>query len=221
MERAGQALGNWLGEKFEWSQDDREIAAFSLTLILSSAFLLGLVTVLSLTFGVLVEAYVMALSSGVLRMFAGGAHLSTGWRCGTFSAVTVTLVAVAAQAVAPAVAAVPAPVIAGITAVVALAVAFAMSKVAPVDVPEKPVTSELQRRRLRRMAIAVPVVWGCGWLIWLSIGGDGATLAGAGIHAVWLTSTAGLLWETFSVVPPGMRFARSLDDLIGRITPVK
>ena len=39
----------------------------SLTLILSSAFFIGLLVILSVTFGVFLEAFAMALASGLLR----------------------------------------------------------------------------------------------------------------------------------------------------------
>ncbi len=215
MDRAGQALGEWLGAMFDWSEEDREIAAFSLTLILSSAFFIGLLVILSLTFGVFLEAFAMALASGLLRTFAGGAHLSTGWRCGIVSALAATSVAAASHYLGPlllASSALPAT-----TVSVALIIAAIMAKYAPVDVQEKPITSDRQRRRLRAVSIVLPIAWGCGFATLLYFGSPSITIGRTTLGAIWIASMIGLMWETFSVVPPGIRFVRRLDQYIGRI----
>lgn len=221
LERAGQALGQWLGTIFEWSQEDREIAAFSLTLILSTAFFFALLALFSALFGVFAEAIAMAFTSGLLRTFAGGAHLSTGWRCGIVSAGVATLVAAGSHHAAPALATTAPGALFAATAAVALLVAATMARYAPVDVPEKPITSDLQRRRLWALSIVMPIAWGCGFVMWLHTGSPGAVFGRTTLGAIWLASTVGLLWETFSVVPPGIRFVRWLDLQIGRIAHYK
>jgi len=216
LDRAGQALGEWLGAMFDWSEEDREIAAFSLTLILSSAFFIGLLVLLSVTFRVFLEAFAMALTSGLLRTFAGGAHLSTGWRCGIVSAVAATSFAIASRYIGPLLGAISTAL--PVTAViVALIIAAFMAKYAPVDVPEKPITSDRQRRRLRTVSIVLPIAWGCGFAAWLHFGSPDIAIGRTLLGSIWLASIIGLMWETFSVVPPGIRFVRWLDQHIGRI----
>jgi len=217
VERAAEALGQWLGSIFEWSEEEREIAAFSLTLIFWSVFFLTLLILLSLLFGVVTEAVAMVFTSGLLRTFAGGAHLSSGWRCGVVLAVIATAVALGAHYAAPLIAPDLGYALAAATLALAVGVTTVMAKYAPVDVPEKPITSDGQRRRLRTVSIVIPLAWGCAAVIALLAVGPGAELAGTTLGAAWVASSIGLLWETLTVVPPGIRFVCWLDGQLGRI----
>jgi len=215
VERAGQALGNWLGSHLDWSERDREIASFSFALIFSTTFFFAtLVTMASLA-GVLREAMVLALSAGTLKAFAGGAHFSTGWRCGIVSSLLVTAAAWAVRTFGPGLQEALGAGASALALLVALGVAAAMWRHAPVDVPEKPITSEAQRTRLRRISIALPLLWGgatASLLLTESAGGA------SGVNgALWMASAVGLLWETFSVVPSGAGAVRWLDRQIGRV----
>lgn len=225
MDRAGHMLGHWLGNQFDWEEREREIAAFSLTLILSSFYFLGLLLALSSIVGAATEALVMACSAGFLRTFAGGAHLSTGWRCGTISAVLATLVALTAKALAPVLASgfVLGPILGPVLATVGLAslMMWVMSKRAPVDVPEKPITSEKQRMRLKAASVRIPALWALLWTSLLATTTSAAhspwSDARIDLHALWFASAIGMLWETVSVLPAGMKLVKWIDLQFGRM----
>lgn len=217
VERVGKRVGQWLGAQFDWSDDQQEVAAFALTLLISNFFTLALLAALAAAAGVLPEALVMAASAGALKAFAGGAHLSTGWRCGVISALAATGAAWIAVTAGPSLA----PALAGgrgalPALALGAAVAAVMGRYAPVDVPEKPITSHRQRTRLRALAISLPLLWSA-----VSAALFGAAEAGHirsdPLGTLWLASAIGFLWETFSVLPPGMRFVCWLDRRIERV----
>lgn len=212
MDRAGYSLAKWLGAQFDWSREDEEVAAFSLTLIISSTFFIGVLLLFSSLAGVRAEALTMAAASGLLRTFAGGAHLSTGWRCGIISSVAATLVAWIAQTLGPTFTGASAQIPLNLTILVTLGIASAMLRWAPQDVPQKPIASPRQRRRLKRLSILIPFCWGIGaaWLLTQ----DSASAGSGNLYGYWLASGIGLMWETFSVAPPGTCFVRWLDRQI-------
>ncbi len=218
MERAGKAMGEWLGSHLEWSHDDREIATFSLTLILSTLFFVATLLLMAALAGVLREAIIMACASGVLKAFAGGAHFSTGWRCGIISATAATLAAWLAHTFGATVGAGLGPGVIGLTLITASGVSWIMHRRAPVDVPEKPITSHEQRLRLRKIATTIPLLWCAATTLlvattqlgWLAIDTNA-------LYAFWMASTIGLLWETFSVLPSGTRFVHWLDSRIEQL----
>lgn len=217
MERAGERVGRWLGAYFDWSEEQQEIAAFALTLLISNLFTLALLAALAAAAGVLPQALVMAASAGALKAFAGGAHFSTGWRCGVVSALAATGAAQVAAAAGPflvqALAGGP-----GVLLAVALgaAVAAVMGRYAPVDVPAKPITSPRQRARLRAFAVALSLLWTALSAALFAAWGPGHVRS-EWMGTLWLASAIGFLWESFSVLPPGMRFVCWLDRRIERV----
>lgn len=217
MERLGQVLSEWLGTHFEWKEDDREIAAFSLTLLISFLFTLMILLVLSSLVGALAEAAIMVASSGLLRSFAGGAHFSTGWRCGVVSALMATGAAWLANRFGPDVAVSLTSMSSWVTAALCLLVASTMLRYAPVDVPEKPITSIGRRRRLRIGAVMIAIAWGAVWTVWLG-SADTSAASAAAIYGYWLASVIGVVWETFSILPPGSRFVKWSDRQISQVT---
>lgn len=206
MERLAGRMGQWLGDQFQWTSDEQEIATFALLLMISTGFTLVLLVGLGWLAGVLPEVLVMAGTSAVLRTFAGGAHLSSGWRCGWATAVAATIAAYLAH--------VAGPVVGGwlggwapwALVAVGLAVAAVMARRAPVPAPEKPLRSERHRKTLRVLAVVTSLVWAVGWAVWVS--------RGTVQPSVWLASTLGLLQETLSVTPSGERTARWLDRML-------
>lgn len=218
MERAGNALSSWLGDQLDWTPQQREMAAFSLTLIVSTTFFAALLLAFSLLLGVFKEALVMAATAGLLKSVAGGAHLSTGWRCGIISASAATGAALIARtAGGDLVMFLGTAGSIAVIVVVGLSVSAVMYRLAPVDVAQKPITNEVHRQRLRTFATVYPIIWiGLCAIVFIQHGPVGAS-ANDSLYSLWLASTIGLLWETFSVVPPGRRFVHWLDSRIGDI----
>lgn len=204
MDRFAATLSRRLAAEFLWSREQEEIAAFSLTLVFSTLFLLGLLVAGAASLGALPEALVMAVSSGALRVVAGGAHFSTGWRCGAVSAALATGVAALVARSGSLLERAGREMVAALALLVGLLAAAVMARFAPVDVPEKPIGSPAKRRRLRRFAIGLSVGWGAG---------SGWLLAGEQLALTYgVASALGVLWETFSVLPLGGRAVRRLDQ---------
>lgn len=208
MERLAGRMGRWLADQFQWTSDEQEIATFSLLLIISTGFTLVLLVLLGGLAGVMPEVLVMAGTAAVLRTFAGGAHLSSGWRCAWATAGAATIAAYFAHVAGPVVGGWLGDRASWVLVAIGLAVAAVMAGLAPVPAPGKPLRSERHRRVLRSLAVATTLVWAAGWAVGLS--------RGAVQPSLWLASTLGLLQEALSVTPSGERIARWLDRMLAR-----
>lgn len=206
MERLAGQMGQWLADQFDWTSDEQEVATFSLLLMISTGFTLVLLVLLGWLAGVLAEVLVMAGTSAVLRTFAGGAHLSSGWRCGWVTALTATAAAYLAHLTGPVLGGRLGGSVPWVLLAVGLAVAAVMARLAPVPAPEKPLRSERHRQALRGLAVVISLVWAVAWAVWVS--------RGAVQPSLWLASSLGLLQETLSVTPSGGRAVRWLDRML-------
>lgn len=81
-----EAIGRRLGEQLGEDQDRQEVLAFGALAVLQNGTTVLLLLVLSWLTGTVWEAIAVAAASSFLRVVAGGAHLSTPWRCATFTA---------------------------------------------------------------------------------------------------------------------------------------
>src|SRR5690554_5448120 len=199
-------MGRWLASAFDWLPDQQDVATFSLVLVLSTAFTIAVLVAMSWLAGVLAEALVLAGTSAVLRTFGGGAHLSSGWRCGWASAIAATAAAYVARAAGPAVGAALGGGTVWLLGAVGLGVAMVMARLAPVVGPEKPLRSQRHRRTLRTLAVTVSLAWAVLWIGLVSLRDVQPSL--------WLASTLGLLQEAVSVTPSGGHATRWLDRVL-------
>jgi len=206
VERLAGRMGQWLGDQFQWTSDEREIATFSLLLLISTGFTLVLLVLLGWLAGVLPEVLLMAGTAAVLRTFAGGSHLSSGWRCAWATAGAATIAAYLAHVAGPVIGGWLAGRAPWVLLAIGLGVAVIMARLAPVPAPGKPFRSERHRRVLRVLAVVTTLAWATGWAVGVSRGGVQPSL--------WLASTLGLLQEALSVTPSGERIARWLDRML-------
>lgn len=206
VERLAGQMGQWLADQFNWSTDEQEIATFSLLLMISAGFTLILLVLFGWLAGVLAEILVMAGTAAILRTFAGGAHLSSGWRCSWVTAAAATAGALVARWAGPLAARWLGEGVPWVLLGVGLAVAALMARRAPVPAPEKPLRSPRHRQILRALAVGTSLLWAVAAAVWAGRGGLPPSL--------WLASTFGLLQEAFSVTPSGGRTARWLDHML-------
>ena len=208
IEELAHRLATVLANEFSLSDDDRDIAAYALHGLFSVSFYISTLLVTGWIFGLLNSTIIVGVTVGILRTFMGGAHASTAWRCGIIGAVLMNSGALVARYLRNIETLQNDWVQLGggvLLAGIALAVIRAYC---PADVPAKPITDPVQRRRLR--LISAILVAG----VWLP-----TTLAGAykGWDNLYFSALLGLVVQLLLVTPVGFVWSERVDRLIPRV----
>lgn len=145
-------LAGYLAGQLSLDEDDRDVVRFGLELVVSTALSLGATLALALAVGVVKPVLAALLVFTPIRIQSGGAHNSTPGLCALVTAVTFTLMGWLAVRLAPWVASYTFISLGG-----SFLVALAVNHVwAPVETPNKPISSR-QREKLRRRTLVALV----------------------------------------------------------------
>lgn len=208
IEALAHKLATALARELSLSDDDRDIAAYALHGLFSVSFYISTLLVTGWLLGQLQHTIIVAATVAVLRTFMGGAHASTGWRCGLIGATMMNAGAAIARAL-QGVAALHHPPVQAAAAVLFAALALAaIAAYCPADVPAKPITNPVQRRWLRR--ISASLVGVC----WMPL-----TLVAAqrGWDAIYFGAMAGLWIQLLLVTPVGFGWSEQVDATIDKL----
>ncbi|MFZ5626660.1 MAG: accessory gene regulator ArgB-like protein [Bacillota bacterium] len=177
-------MAAWLATSQGLSAEDEEVLLYSLTILTTTlGNILGL-ALLAWLLGTGWETLAVTLPAVTLRMWAGGGHATTPWRCIMLGTAVFTLLAWLTRQAAD-----------NLEQVVPLLImlaALATWRYAPVPAPNKPLGSRQQAEKLRRRALVTLIFWSAIiLLLWL--------LA----VPAWLTvgMALGLFWQGLTVVP--------------------
>ena len=208
IEALAYKLATALARELSLSEDDRDIAAYALHGLFSVSFYISMLLVTAWMLGQLQNTIVVAATVAVLRTFMGGAHASTGWRCGLIGAVMMNAAAAAARALEGAGAFHSPSLLVAVAACLAALALWAIAAYCPADVPAKPITDPVQRRRLR--LISASLVIG-GWM----------PLALASVlrewESVYFGTVAGLVLQLLLVTPVGFGWSERVDAYLDKL----
>ncbi len=187
----GQPLADKLSEIKGLPPEDREIVAYGLEYLLSGAS--GVVLALSIGFllGMLRETTAVIICWGMMRLFAGGSHCTTLWRCTVASLTFITAATLLSRGVSlliPTEMFVPA----AITWTVVAVQAWAPNN------SEKPVRDAAKRREMRRRALLL--VSAAAILLLCRAFSEAVQLQAQGS-----AGATGLAGGAFLLSPPGFR----------------
>ena len=203
MKKYFQMVAKFIGIKLGLSFEEREVLAFGLEvsfLILTSLFSALL---LGLWWNIVPEILVVAAVWMLIRSFAGGAHLSTLWRCALFSTLAVAALGGAASFIASSV---------GHKGILALilfcgaAALFITSLWAPADNAKKRIAQK-ERQNFRRKAVIAELSL---ILFLLAV----YFLAGEKYSSLLCAASLSMGAETLTVSPGGYRAIAFLDRLL-------
>jgi accessory gene regulator B len=197
-------LAGYLRKTLELTEEQEEIAAYSLLLIFQTLISLLGISVVAWLAGCLPAALTALFTSAFLRSFSGGAHCSSPARCTVLSMVTVPLIGALATNLAEVF---PRPLLAPVILAGGVVALANVLRLAPVDSPAKPITSPQERRRFRRLSLAAVVVVVIIQLLLLPFLNPEAI-------APILAAEAGMLWQVFSLTRTGHSFIAGIDRLL-------
>ncbi|WP_027717565.1 accessory gene regulator ArgB-like protein [Desulfovirgula thermocuniculi] len=199
-------IAAFLRQNLDLTAEQEEVAAYALLVIFLTAASVAAVAFLGWLLGCMGEALAVLFTVFVLRSFSGGAHCTSPVRCTLTSALLAPAMgklAAAGSLLLGAKALYPAVLGGGGLAT------WLCWRLAPVESPAKPLTSEAARAFFRRASTAVAA----GAII-LQV----ALLRFTPVpRSLVLAVTAGLLWQVFTLTAAGHRFVAGLDKTLSII----
>lgn len=181
----GQNIVEKLGDLAGLAPEDREVVAYGLEYLLSSAIGVALTLLAGLILGLLREALAVLICWGIMRLFAGGAHCTALWRCTAVSFAGMLAALLTYKCIFPAIPAVMWVAAAATWALLATWAWAPNNSARPVQDPQK-------RKKLRRRALAL-VLGAVVLLFYLALGGAEHFQAPAAAGATGLAAGALML----------------------------
>ncbi|MBO8128086.1 MAG: accessory gene regulator B family protein [Peptococcaceae bacterium] len=207
MKQLARKVSEYLGQEMELDQDTRDIITFGLeTLLVNLVGLAGALT-LSWLLDCLPVTLLLIILAVVLRFVAGGAHLSSAWRCAILTTAIFPMLAKLSIYMASVLHSnVVLPVILG-NGLLALVVFW---RLAPVDTPAKPIRTMHHQRRLKKLSM----LFALGLIVIQLV------LYFTGNIVLVLALSIGLLWQTFVISRPGQWLMEGIDVVFGKVIRV-
>lgn len=198
----------YLAAELNYDSGQQEILQYALTILSTTVF--GFVAIILAGFlvGVPGLAFAAALSSGILRIYSGGAHASCPERCVAIGAIIFTTLGMAAGKLAHL------NLLYNLFPLVCVFAYLALYFYSPADAPGKPIETNLGRKIMRRRAFVILSVWAAATLI--------LTWRGWAPVELLLASCLGVGWQSFSLTPCGYLVEEGfLDGVLKWIIPIK
>jgi accessory gene regulator B len=200
MERLINRSAGYLAQELNLTGDQEIVLAYAMRIFLSSITGIIVIILLAMAAGVLPYTLAAAVTAAVLRMFSGGAHAGSPLNCTVIAGVIFTALGLAGRHTFASLENYL-PVLAPAVWLMSILVIL---KYAPADTPAKPITTKMQRGKLRFISLTLVFVWGLP--VFFSLAGT-LEIKENLIYA----STLGLLWQTFSLTPYGYTLSSLLD----------
>lgn len=169
------------------------------------------VIVLGYFFNILFEALLFSTVVSILKKYSGGAHASSPRRCiivGTSISIIIGLIIDHYGYK------LDSSIISLIVIMSSLVSLIIMANNAPADSIKKPITSTSVRRRLRKSSILVSIAY---LLIMLILIPFSLTRSGMNYTKAIECICVGMLWQSFTITRPGIRFLNKVDFVLGYI----
>jgi len=127
-----------------------EVLAYSIEVLFLNIFNVGTSIIIAYFFGVLPQTIICLVSVSAIRIFAGGAHSNSPWRCAIITALVFPAMGIVAIQFAP-IGQTFTDILMGISFVVSFLTLYSLS---PVESPSAPIISLARRAKLKRLSIA-------------------------------------------------------------------
>lgn len=181
------------------------ILRYSLKLLISS--IEGYILALFIAWSLDLFSYVLIvmITVSTLRVFSGGAHCSSAINCIIYGAITMNVLGGLGKIME-----FPKIVEVLLISLVFLYSLWAVKKYAPADTPGKPISTKLQKDKLRKRSIFIVCIWAVLLL--------GLTFSYKGqVRVLTYASSIGILWQSFTLTNMGYKLCHVLDKLISKI----
>jgi accessory gene regulator B len=199
-----RSAAGFLKDRLDLSKEEEEVAAYSLEMIIYGGAGFLLVCVAGWLLKCLAVTLIVLIVGMLLRSFSGGAHSSSPYICILVSIMVVSIFGKLAVIAAPYFSYPALVLVVTCGFIVSLA---AVWRLAPVESPKKPISSEKHRRHLRLLSM---------FFVFLAVAVQASLLLLnplTQVAVIILAIEAGLLWQTFSITQAGHRFIATVDSI--------
>lgn len=204
MERFSKNIAKEISQTLQYDTEKEAVIAYGLLGILQLLTNIGLTLLLGFFFGVPMQALFLSFTVSLLRRFSGGAHASSLNLCTIVGLVYSIAFAKTSVFLASHVDSLWLPLVFGLLSLFASWVTVALR--APVDSPKKPIRSAAKKQRMRRGSFSILALYTILFIVLFILGCYQLTFLSFGYSLVF-----GVLWQTFSLTPTGIRFLSNLD----------
>ncbi|AOT68622.1 accessory gene regulator ArgB-like protein [Geosporobacter ferrireducens] len=181
------------------------ILKYSLKLLISSIEGYVLALVIAWALGIFPYVLIAMVTVSTLRVFSGGAHCSNATNCILYGAITMNALGALSRIIE----------FSKITELVFISLIFsyglwAIRKYAPADTPGKPISTKLQKDRLRRRSALVACIWAVlAFALTFGYREQG--------HILTYASSIGILWQSFTLTNIGYKLCHAMDRILSRM----
>jgi accessory gene regulator B len=205
METLARKLASKIAISLCYDGEREKVVAYGLIALLQMIVTVLAVLLIGLLIGTAIEALILCFSVSILRKFSGGAHAGSILKCMVIAVLYCTAFsAVARYGLSP--------VVGWIELLIFLILFFAgcfaiVYRRAPVDSPNKPISSESKRLRLRRGTFLVLALYFAFSLLLAVWGKSSVTGRGYCISLLF-----GILWQVFTLTKLGSRVLTGIEN---------
>lgn len=193
---AEKKIINILDNELGLSEDEIEVITFGYRLFVYSIFGYACIILLASLLGTLTATLTAAITASLFRIFSGGVHASSQKKCAVTGMIIFNLLGLLATVYYNTISWYWLKGFSGLTFIIAL-VSFILY--APADTPGKPISTKVQRNKLKSISIILLVIW----LVFINFVLKGET----NIYKLYLfASTIGLAWQSVSLWPSTYRW---------------
>ena len=192
--KTAESLGNELGS----SNDQVEVYAYALEILLGTALKLVLIIILAIIFDILSTTLISLFTLAVFRWLGGGVHLSTYIRCllvGLFLVLGMGYVAILE---------VDSLYIVCLFLLSLFIAIYAIVKWVPAGTDKKTITEIQKRVRQKRESAYALTIWSIGVIACIN----------SNLYSYALAAILGSLFSSFFMMPAGYRVIGSLDNIL-------
>ncbi|MEW6276817.1 MAG: accessory gene regulator B family protein [Bacillota bacterium] len=196
-------IADYLKNQLGLTDEQKEVALYTLQVILYGFYAFLGTGLVGLFLGCLFPTLIIAITIFILRCFSGGAHSNSPFGCILLSALLIPLSGKLIVTIAP----LMSVYVLVILIVFGFLVSFYVTwRLAPVDTPAKPVSSESHRLQLKIMSLFAVV------LIFILQGVFLSFVRSPWTETAVLALEGGLFWQAFSLTKAGHRFFAVADN---------
>lgn len=180
------------------------ILRFSIELVISGAFSLGLALLVAVFLGIFPNVFIIMITSGIFRSFSGGAHSSTMFGCAIYGTVIMNILGLITKY-----AHLSKNFLAISILLICMFSSWSFYKYAPADTPGKPIATKVKRKKLRRLSFFTLFIWYAVCLLWYT-----------GLvknYTMIYSSALGVLWQSFSLTDWGYDLLNHMDRALQKI----
>jgi accessory gene regulator B len=153
MYKIAEFLGAKIAAALKYDEEQKAVITYGLLAIIQFIIVMVLIISISSFFGTVVASLILSFSVSILRVNAGGAHLSSITVCSIIGVIISVFMPTVFNLLG--VQYITAPILYVICNIILVLVLWVIAVKAPVDTPNKPIVSDAKKKRLRRKSINV------------------------------------------------------------------